>query len=145
MLYGCNPLDRELTAENKLKAVLTVEAPLVSCKTLHGGSTVGYGQSWCCPETMPVGYAGLGYRDGIPRGLNSSATVVVAGVRCPVIGRVSMDSVAIDLRPVGRQPLGSPIQFWGEQASIDALACAAGTISYELLTSIIGRRHYTDG
>jgi len=145
MLYGCNPLDRELSAENQLKAVMTVEAPLISCKTLPVGATVGYCQSWSCPETMPVGYVALGYRDGLPRRINSDATVTVAGQRCPIVGRVSMDSVAIDLRPVGLQPLGTFAQFWGDQAPIDALASAAGTISYELLTSIIGRRHYTDG
>jgi len=145
MLYGCNPLDRDLRPENQLRVVMTVEAPLISCKTLPAGATVGYGRSWACPETMPVGYVGLGYRDGLPRVLNSSAAVTVAGRRCPIVGRVSMDSVAIDLRTVGVQPLGSPVQFWGEQAPIDALASAAGTISYELLTSIIGRRHYTDG
>jgi len=144
MLYGCNPLDRELPDEHQLKPVMSVEAPLISSKRLSRGASVGYGQSWQCPENMPIGYVGLGYGDGLPRVLDANATVTVAGTRCPIVGRVSMDSVAIDLRPVGQMPIGTTVQFWGEHAMVGELANSAGTISYELLTSIRGSRQYTD-
>ena len=143
MLYGCNPLDRELPEEIALAPAMTVEAPLISVKYLPAGAGVGYAQSWHCPELMPVGYVALGYRDGLPRVLDNNATVSINGKLCPIIGRVSMDSVAVDLRGIGEIKPGALAQFWGEAADIDQLAKAAGTINYELLTSIRGCRQYT--
>lgn len=143
MLYGCNPLDSSLPAGIELKPVMTVEAPLISVKVLQSGAGVGYAQRWHCPEDMPVGYIALGYRDGLPRVLDESASVTLNGVRCPVIGRVSMDSIAVDLRRAVEARPGALVQLWGPSASIDALAKAADTISYELLTSIRGQRNYT--
>lgn len=143
MLYGCNPLDRQLPAGVSLKPAMKVEAPVISVKMLPAGAGVGYGQSWHCPETMPVGYVALGYRDGLPRVLDSNAQVYIDGQPCPIIGRVSMDSVSIDLRNVRETKLGTLAQFWGGSADIDQLAKAADTINYELLTSIRGCRKYT--
>ncbi|NND90997.1 MAG: alanine racemase [Granulosicoccus sp.] len=144
MLYGCNPLNRALPPEVELKPVMSVHAPLISAKKLLKGAGVGYAQTWICPQDMPVGYAAVGYRDGVPRVLDSSATVLVRGKRCPVVGRVSMDSIAIDLRAVPDAQPGERVELWGEQLPVDDLARAAGTISYELLTSIRGRRIYTE-
>lgn len=142
MLYGCNPLDRALPAGVSLIPAMTVTAPLISVKQMRAGDGIGYGQSWHCPVDMPVGYVALGYRDGLPRVLDASACVSVAGKRCPLIGRVSMDSVAVDLRETPGASVGDTVEFWGESAPIDLLAKAAGTINYELLTSIRGSRHY---
>ena len=142
MLYGCNPLDRALPQGVMLRPAMSVTAPLISVKTMSGGSGIGYAQSYQCPEDMPVGYVALGYRDGIPRVLDRHATVNVNGQACPVIGRVSMDSMAVDLRPIPTAAPGDQAEIWGQKASIDALASAAGTINYELLTSIRGTRHY---
>jgi len=142
MLYGCNPLDRALPEGVTLAPAMTVTAPLISVKRLAAGSGIGYAQSYHCPEDMPVGYVALGYRDGIPRVLDDSASLTIAGCRCPVIGRVSMDSLAVDLRSVPSAKPGDSVEFWGKSASIDSLARAAGTINYELLTSIRGKREY---
>ena len=142
MLYGCNPLDRALPAGVSLIPAMTVTAPLISVKQMRAGDGIGYGQSYHCPEDMPVGYAALGYRDGLPRVLDASACVSVAGKRCPIVGRVSMDSVAVDLREAPVANVGDAVEFWGESAPIDLLAKAAGTINYELLTSIRGSRRY---
>ena len=148
MLYGCNPLDKELPEGIELQPAMSVSAPLISVKQLAAGAGIGYAQTYHCPEAMPVGYVALGYRDGIPRILNEHASVVVAGIACPVIGRVSMDSMAIDLRKVHHLEravrMGDPVEFWGKQVSADHLAAAAGTISYELLTSIRGRVTYQE-
>ena len=143
MLYGCNPLNDSLPEGVTLMPAMTVEAPVISVKTLEAGAGVGYAQSWHCPETMPVACVALGYRDGLPRVLNQSAVVSINGRECPIIGRVSMDSIAVDVRGVDDVRLGTMAQFWGERADIDKLAKAADTINYELLTSIRGIRHYT--
>ena len=144
MLYGCNPLDRPLSEDVVLSPVMTVQAPLISVKTMKQGAGIGYAQTFSCPEDMPVGYAGMGYRDGVPRVLDSSAMVAVHGVRCPIIGRVSMDSIAIDLRQVPEAQVGEPVELFGETASVDDLAKSAGTISYEILTSVRGKLVYID-
>ncbi|MGK0284191.1 MAG: alanine racemase [Patiriisocius sp.] len=144
MLYGCNPLDGKLPEGVNLVPAMNVEAPLISAKILSAGAGVGYAQSWHCPVAMPVGYVALGYRDGLPRVLDKNATVSINGQLCPIIGRVSMDSIAIDLRGVSNIKPGAHAQFWGAAADIDQLAKAAATINYELLTSIRGCRQYTD-
>lgn len=144
MLYGCNPLDKSLPVCIELRTAMAVEAPLISVKSLEAGAGVGYAQTWHCPENMPVGYVALGYRDGLPRVLDETASVSIQGKRCPIIGRVSMDSIAVDLRSTVGVTVGTMAQFWGPLSSIDALAKAADTISYELLTSIRGKRHYTN-
>jgi alanine racemase len=142
MLYGCNPLAVELPDGVELRPAMTVCAPLISMKMMRAGSGIGYAQTWKCPEDMPVGYVALGYRDGLPRVLNESATVNVNGTKCPIIGRVSMDSVAVDLRHCAAPEPGTSVEFWGSTTSIDDLARAADTINYELLTSIRGHRDY---
>jgi alanine racemase len=132
MLYGCNPLDRKLPEGVTLVPAMTVEAPLISIKTLPAGAGVGFAQSWHCPESMPVAYVALGFRDGLPRVLDNKAVVSINGQLCPIIGRVSMDSIAIDLRGVSDIKPGTRAQIWGETADIEQLAISAGTINYEL-------------
>lgn len=144
MLYGCNPLDRPVSETVVLAPVMTVQAPMISVKRMQQGAGIGYAQTWKCPADMPVGYAGMGYRDGVPRALDNTAQVAVRGVLCPVIGRVSMDSIAIDLRQVPEAQVGESVELFGETAPVDKLAEAAGTISYELLTSVRGKRIYID-
>lgn len=143
MLYGSNPLDTQLPDGVELKPAMTVTAPLVSVKHYAAGSGIGYAQAWRCPEDMAVGYVGAGYRDGIPRVLDSDASVIIEGVRCPIVGRVSMDSFAVDLRGLAAPRRLMDAELWGNNAAINSLAASAGTISYELLTRIRGERHYT--
>ena len=143
MLYGCNPLNRALPAGSTLIPAMNVSAPLISVKSMTSGSGIGYAQTYRCPEGMRVGYVALGYRDGIPRVLNEEATVCIEGKACPVIGRVSMDSLAVDLRQTHNPQPGDLARLWGSDVSVDALAASAGTINYELLTSIRGDRLYT--
>lgn len=142
MLYGCNPLDRELPPGVSLEPAMRVQAPVISIKQIPAGSGIGYAQRYICAEDMPVAYIALGYRDGLPRVLDESASVVLQGQPCPIIGRVSMDSIAVDVRSVPTVSVGTLAEFWGVEASINALAQSAGTINYELLTSIRGRRVY---
>jgi alanine racemase len=151
MLYGCNPLDdRPLPWGIELAPVMTVSAPLIAVKHLSAGVGIGYSQTWVTPEAMPVGYVAAGYADGLPRVLDSSADVLVADQRCPVIGRVSMDSIAIDLRPAFKGGsgarvgvgVGDRVILWGAKQPVERLAAAAGTIAYELLTSVRGTLRY---
>lgn len=143
MLYGCNPLDGVPLPEGVvLKPVMQVSAPLIAIKSLPAGAGIGYAQTWTTPEAMSVGYAAVGYADGLPRVLDSTASVLINGQRCPIVGRVSMDSIAIDLRPAPQAVLGDRVTLWGQGQPAEHLAAAAGTIAYELLTSVRGELRY---
>lgn len=143
MLYGCNPLDnRELPSGMELAPVMTASAPLISVKHYAAGRGIGYSQTWVTPEAMPVGYVAAGYADGIPRVLGPEADVLVGGYRCPIIGRVSMDSIAIDLRGAGAVDVGTRAVLWGAGQPLERLAAAAGTITYEILTAVRGSLRY---
>ncbi len=145
MLYGCNPLEVALPAGISLKPAMQVVAPLISVKSMQAGASIGYACQWHCPEAMPVGYIGIGYGDGLPRVLDETAHVRIGGHDCPIIGRVSMDSIAVDLRGAAEVLPGEPAVVWGEGRRVESLARAARTISYELLTGIRGRRVYHGG
>jgi len=141
MLYGCNPLDGVALPDGvSLLPVMRVTAPLISIKRLPAGTGIGYAQAWQCPEDMPVGFAAIGYADGLPRVLDERADVMLHGIRCPIVGRVSMDSIAIDLRGVPEAGIGERVVLWGPGQPVERLAASAGTIAYELLTGIRGHR-----
>lgn len=148
MLYGCDPFavapSRGAVPTAALRPAMRVTTTLLSVRTMDAGQGVGYAQTWRCPERMAVGIARIGYGDGLPRVLGAGARVSVGGVDCPIVGRVSMDSIAIDLRAVPGARIGDEVELWGGRRSVDALAEAAGTIAYELLTGIRGLRRHVD-
>lgn len=146
MLYGANPIANDLEdgMGAQLIPAMRVSTPLISIKQFSAGASIGYGGSYQCPESMPIGYAAIGYGDGLPRVLDKSATVLVAGKACPIVGRVSMDSIAIDLREVAKAAVGTEVVLWGPEHSIEILAKAADTINYELYTGIRGVRQYVE-
>ncbi len=149
-MYGYNPIESQQNNACELRIGMTVQAPVLSVKRLPAGHSVGYAQTYVCAEALWAAYAAIGYGDGLPRVLDSLAEVQMRGINCPIIGRVSMDSICIDCGPLlaseldARPELGEMITVWGQGLSVERLARSAGTISYELLTSINGRRLYTD-
>lgn len=142
MLYGSNPVDPHQTQELPLRRAMRVSAPVITVKNHEAGDTIGYAASYVCPQAMQVAHVAVGYGDGLPRRLDSTASVSVNRQICPIVGRVSMDSIAID---VGRAKVkrGDEAVLWGPEHPIEILSAAASTISYELMTSIKGPREYT--
>lgn len=139
-MYGLSPLPQQTAAELNLKPVMTLISQLIAVKTCPAGGTIGYGGYYQAPENMPIGVVGLGYADGYPRELSAYAVVLVHGQRCPVIGRVSMDMLHIDLRPcvaagLQAQP-GDEVVLWGDGLPLEELAAAADTIAYTVLTRL---------
>lgn len=143
MLYGSNPVDPMQSEVLPLKSVMRVIAPVIAVKQYKSGDWIGYTASYECQRSMSVAYVAIGYGDGLPRRLDSSASVSLNGHRCPVIGRVSMDSIAIDLGKTAAK-YGDEAVLWGPEHPIEILAAAANTISYELMTSIKGPRQYVE-
>jgi alanine racemase len=139
MLYGPSPLQGEDGPERDLHPVMTVTAPLIAVKTLEPGSSIGYGATWTAERPTRAGVVAIGYADGYPRHAPSGTPVLVRGRECPLIGRVSMDMLAIDLTGVPDAAVGDWVTLWGEGLPVERIARAAGTIGYELLTRVAGR------
>jgi alanine racemase len=148
-LYGGNPLPGK---PNPMKTVVTLQLKVMQIRNVKQGDTIGYSATWAAPRDARIAILGAGYRDGIPRRLSPSlsdgpAQVFVAGQRVPVVGRVSMDMMAVDVTdiPESQMPRGTLAEIFGPNISVDEAAGWAGTISYELLTHLGNRyaRHYT--
>jgi len=134
MLYGSSPFTDKSAAELQLKPVMSLRAELIAINELKKGQTVGYGNDWTCPQDMPVGIVNIGYGDGYPRHA-VGAPLMINTQRVKLIGRVSMDSIAIDLRGIDCC-CGDEVECWGQQISVDEVASSAQTIAYELLCNV---------
>jgi alanine racemase len=142
MLYGVSPFADRHAPELDLKPVMTLHSHLIAINTLNSGDAVGYGGTWTCPKKMPVGVVAIGYGDGYPRHAPSDTPVLIRGVKCPLVGRVSMDMVTVDLRNCPDAQVGDVATLWGQGLPIEEVAQHAGTIGYELLCQVTPRVHF---
>ena len=139
MLYGVSPFHDALGPELGLRPAMTLETRLIAIRELRRGDAIGYGGSWVCPGDMRVGVAAIGYGDGYPRHAAAGTPVLIQGKRVPLVGRVSMDMITLDLRGHEEVGIGDRVVLWGEGLPVEEVAAAADTIGYELLTGITGR------
>ncbi len=139
MLYGVSPFRGETGAMRGLKPVMTLRANLIAVNTCPAGESVGYGGTYTCSQDMPVGVVGIGYGDGYPRHAPSGTPVLLNGRRVPLVGRVSMDMLTVDLRSQPDAGVGDPVVLWGTGLPVEEIAEAAGTIAYELLCGVTAR------
>lgn len=139
MLYGVSPFTDKTAGELDLKPVMTLSSQLIAVNQCKSGDAIGYGGVWVCPEDMSVGVAAVGYGDGYPRHIDNGTPVLVNGKRASIIGRVSMDMIAIDLRDHSRAKEGDTVTLWGEGLPVEEIAKHANTIAYELLCQVTSR------
>ncbi len=141
-LYGVSPFQVEKAHPDTsdFKPVMSLRAPLISIKPFTQGDHIGYGSTYTCTQDMRVGIAAIGYADGYPRSLETSINVSIHGQLAPLLGRVSMDMVAVDLTDI-KAEIGDDIELWGDDISVSEVASAANTISYDLLCGISGHVH----
>jgi alanine racemase len=142
MLYGASPLAGKTGAELGLQPAMRVETRLIAVHEIEAGGTVGYGATYRCPERMRVGVAAVGYADGMHRALPSGAPVLIHGRRAPMIGRVSMDMITVDLRGVPEARVGDSVMLWGKNLPAEEIAACAGTLAYELFCGLTNRVHF---
>ena len=143
-LYGLSVVDGKTGADFGLKPAMTLSTRLIAINRVARGERIGYSATWECPEDMDVGVAAIGYGDGYPRRAPSGTPVLVNGLRVPLIGRVSMDLMTLDLRGVPQARVGDPVVLWGPDLPVEQVAAAAGTISYELTCSITRRVRFVE-
>ena len=142
-LYGVNPTPE---ADNPMQPVVDLKARIVQIRNIDRGETVGYGGTWTARRPTRLAIVAAGYADGYFRAASANdgtrgAEVVVAGKRCPIAGRVSMDLIAVDVTDLDKNAVrrGHMVTLIGEGITVDELAHHFGTIGYEVLTSL-GRR-----
>lgn len=144
-LYGGAPDHPQRTASDwGLQPAMTLASRLIGVQQLSEGETVGYGSRFAAPGAMAIGVVACGYADGYPRHAPTGTPVLVDGVRTRVVGRVSMDMLAVDLTPVPGAAIGSEVTLWGRGPGgavlpVDEVAEAAGTIGYELMCALAQR------
>lgn len=138
-LYGGVPQNG---LENPGKPVVKLEVAVVQTRSVPAGTAIGYGGSLIAEKPMRLAVISAGYADGLPRSLSNRGAAWYDGVRLPIAGRVSMDSIILDITalPEGALTLGSMVELIGEQQTLEQIAADAGTIAYEILTSL-GRRY----
>ncbi|MBF0876714.1 alanine racemase [Gluconobacter cerevisiae] len=137
-LYGIAPSE----GHRVLAPVVSLDARIAQIRTIQPGDRVGYGLSWIASKPTRIGTLGLGYADGFFRAQAGQASVWHGQTRLPVIGRVSMDSISVDLSEAPADlKAGDVLSVLGPQQDVDALARSAGTIGYEVLTALGSRFH----
>ncbi|GAA2883816.1 alanine racemase [Aminobacter niigataensis] len=138
-LYGGAPL---AGAENPMHQVVRLEVGVVQTRTVPAGSEIGYGASFVAKSEMRLATIAAGYADGLPRHLSNTGAAWFGGVRLPIVGRVSMDSIILDITALepGTLKIGDMVELIGPHQTLEMIAANAGTISYEILTSL-GRRY----
>lgn len=138
LLYGAGQVGHQ--QQPALKSVMRLESEVISTKWISPGETVGYGNQWQAERKTRVAVIAIGYGDGYPRHAPNGTPVIVNGLRAPLIGRVSMDMITVDITDISTDvEVGSIAELWGETLSIDEVAQFTGTISYELLCGITQR------
>lgn len=139
MLYGSSPFAGEHPVASELQPVMTLSSRVVAIRDIAAGEYVGYGQTWRAQRPSRIGTVAIGYGDGYPRHAPSGTPVLINGQRVPLVGRVSMDSIGVDLTDVPDAVVGDEAVLWGRGLDVNEIARAAGTISYELLTGVTAR------
>lgn len=139
MLYGVSPFADKTGAQLGLKPAMELWSRLVSYKKVRQGEPVGYGCTWRSKRDTIIGIVTVGYGDGYPRHACNRTPVLVNEQPAAVVGRVSMDLMAVDLSTVKRPAIGDKVLLWGEQLPVEHIATAADTIAYELFCQLTER------
>jgi alanine racemase len=139
ILYGLSVIDGKSGHDLGFEPTMTLTTRLIAINRVQKGEHVGYAATYECPEDMPIGVAAIGYGDGYPRSAPSGTPVLIDGVRAPLVGRISMDLITIDLRNAPTAKVGDRVTLWGRELPVEEIARHAGTISYDLTCGMTKR------
>ncbi|MDP5253106.1 MULTISPECIES: alanine racemase [unclassified Vibrio] len=138
-LYGASPNDHEVGHQHNLKPAMTLQSKLIAVRAHRANQPIGYGETWSAKQDTTIGVVAMGYGDGYPRNAPAGTPVMVNGREVPIVGRVSMDMITVDLGAHSQDKVGDRVEFWGEQLPIEKVAQHLGTISYELMIKLARR------
>ena len=138
-LYGASPFADRTADELGLQPVMRLESSVIATRKVLAGETVGYGGTWRAPHDSTIAIVAAGYGDGIARNLPAATPLLIDSQRAPLVGRVSMDMIAVDVTPLSGVHVGTPVVLWGAGLPVEEIARYAGTIPYELLCAVSQR------
>jgi alanine racemase len=138
-LYGVSPFGGELADQYGLKPVMTLETTVLTVRQVKAGETVGYAGAWRAGRDSAIAILAAGYGDGLPRHLGNGTPVLIGGARYPLVGRVSMDMIAVDVTAAPKVSTGARALIWGAGLPVEEVATHAQTIPYELLCGVSQR------
>lgn len=138
-LYGASPFEDKTAAQLGLHPVMSLETSVIATRRVLKGETVGYGGAWTAAHDSTIAIIAAGYGDGITRNLAGGTPILINGERAPLVGRVSMDMIAVDVTKLSRVHVGTPVVLWGVGLPVEEVARYAATIPYELLCGVSQR------
>lgn len=138
-LYGVAPFGDRDGGDLGLRPAMGLNSVIIAIREVAAGESVGYGAAWTASRPSRVGIVGIGYGDGYPREPGARAEVVIGGTRCPLVGRVSMDMLAVDLSGYAQARIGDEVELWGTSLPVEEVARRANTIPWTLLCSVTDR------
>lgn len=138
-LYGISPRADSTGIAEGLQPVMTLKSTLISVREHKAGESIGYGGHWIAERDTRIGVIAMGYGDGYPRTAPAGTPVLVNGRKVPLVGRVSMDMMTVDLGPDSQDQVGDDVTLWGIGLPAEEVARHIGTIAYELVIKITGR------
>ncbi|OCG22139.1 alanine racemase [Gilliamella sp. App4-10] len=141
-LYGISPFDSPIA---ELQPAMTFKSELIAVRKHKQGESVGYGQTWCSLQETKLGVVAMGYGDGYPRNIPQNTPVLINGRKVPIVGRVSMDMIVVDLGINSLDKPGDEVIFWGPGLPVEEIAKHSGISAYELITRLTSRAkiHYS--
>ncbi len=145
MLYGATVFPNQCAADLELLPTMTLSSEIIGIQDINVGDSVGYGSRYVADRPTRIGVVACGYIDGYPRSAQDGTPVLVDGIKTRLIGRVSMDSITVDLSPIAHARIGSKVTLWGQGLPIEEVATAAGTIACELMCGLTRRVRVLDG
>ncbi|WP_150138448.1 alanine racemase [Candidatus Enterovibrio escicola] len=138
-LYGISPMADRVGADLGLQPVMTLSSSIIAIREVKKGESVGYGARWTTDRNTKVGVVAIGYGDGYPRAAPDGTPVMVNGRRVPLVGRISMDMLTIDLGSDTVDRVGDDVVLWGKDLPVEDVARYVGTIGHELVTNLSSR------
>lgn len=138
IMYGISPTD-SVGANFGLIPVMNLTSSLIAVRHHKKGEPVGYGGIWTSPKDTKIGVVAIGYGDGYPRDVPEGTPVYLNGRIVPIVGRVSMDMLTVDLGANSQDKVGDEVILWGKELPIETVAKFTGILSYELITKLTPR------
>lgn len=140
ILYGVSPLEHKPWGPDfGMQPVMSLTSSLIAVREHKAGEAVGYGGTWISERDTRLGVVAMGYGDGYPRAAPSGTPVLVNGREVPIVGRVAMDMICVDLGPAAADKTGDPVILWGDGLPVERIAELTKVSAYELITRLTSR------
>lgn len=139
VLYGISPFSGKTGQDLGLRPIMTLKSKVIALKKIKKGESIGYGSIWTSEQDTQIAVIAMGYGDGYPRDTAQQTAVLLNGRQVPIVGRISMDMLVVDIGNQALDKIGDEVIFWGEALPIELIAERSHLSAYEIVTRLTGR------